>query len=134
MLTALPTRSDAEVWERSKDPDYEDRVEVWESPLLTGTSKGTIKENYVLEDPNISSFKDLTGYQPVVGTKTTTIELGNYTFQKFSGEISQRRRARILERRNKLYLAVLTALKQLNQTEVVRTEVDSEDILNFIFG
>jgi len=134
MLSSIPTRSDAELWEKSTSPDYEGRFEIWETPLIKGVSKSTMKEHYVLEDPNLKHLKDFAGYNPPVAVKNITVELGDYTTQKFSGEISHQRRARILKRRTTLLTAIVKALKELNDVDTTPSEGNGEEFLNYIFS
>lgn len=131
MLQLIPVRSDATRWTPTTDEEYKDR-DIYETPLITGTSKTTIKESYVLDDPNIKHFKDLSGYNAQVAQKNTTEELGTYTHQHFSGQFSHRERAYILQRRSRLLAEVIEALKRCNESIVVSSKLDSEKILGYI--
>ena len=130
MIKAIPVRSDAEIWNESNNPD-DDKREIWESPQLTGVRKTGIKESYILTDPNIAQAK--TNYTPQIGQKNTVVELGDYTHQRFSGEISQRERAMMLERRDALLVAVIEALKVCNECEIEESELNAKRVFGYIF-
>jgi len=130
MLEALPVRSDSVEWEKSDAEMYKDK-EIFQTPLLSGTNITTAKEDRILKDPNVS--KDSPNYTPTVTTITTTVELGDYTMQNFSGEWSQRQRAEVLQRRGKLTTAIIEALKRCNEVEVVESELNSEKIFGYLF-
>lgn len=130
MYATLPVRSDAQNWLPSTSEDYSGR-KVYESTLLSGINKTTDKESYILEDPNIGKNPNYNP-APQMGVKTTTKELGDYTQQFFTGEISQRERAEILQRRQTLYTAVITALKEANEVEAVPSELTSEKLFGYI--
>ena len=53
MISVIPVRADSQIWKRCDLDEYADR-NIWESPLISGTSRTTLKEEYILEDPNIS--------------------------------------------------------------------------------
>ena len=129
MLTSIPVRSDAEIWNKSSNNEYTGR-EIWESPLLSGTSKTSIKEEYILADPNLGK---VTGtYTPKTSLKTITQEVGDYTVQEFSGEWSHRERAGALKRRSDLLIAVTKALKESNECEIVESTLTAERIFGYI--
>jgi len=130
MLSSIPVRSDAEIWNKTTNVEYDGR-EIWESPLLSGVSKTSTKEEYILADPNLSK---VTGtYTPKTSLKTITQEVGDYTVQEFSGEWSHRERAGALKRRNDLLIAVTKALKESNECEVVKSDLTAERIFEYIF-
>lgn len=131
MLINVPVRSDGELWGKSADPDYKGRA-VWQSPLSEGKSTTTTKEQYILKDPNIGN--DRTGYVPQVSQKDTVVELGTWTRQKFSGEVGQRDRAMMLDRRDKLLLGVIEALKKCNEAESVASELNAKRVFGYIFN
>ena len=110
---------------------YKNRA-VFESPKIEWINKTTEKENYILKDPNVD--KNSPNYTPTVATKTTTVELGEYTQQRFSGEWSQRKKAEALQRRAKLVTAIIEALKKCNEVETVDSELDSDKIFGYLFG
>lgn len=126
----IPVRNDDERWTKTSNDSYANR-NVFESDERAGISKSVIKESYILSDPNIGKV-DGAKYTPQMGTKDTIIELGDYTYQKFSGESSHVERAGILARRTKLLTAVIEALKVSNDVEVVPSEMTSDKIFNFL--
>lgn len=130
MIANIPVRSDSENWDVTNEEQYEGRV-IYESPLISGTNITTTKEDYILKDPNVS--KDSPSYVATVAQKTTTVPLGDYSIQKFSGQWSQRQRAAALKRTAVLYVAVIEALKKCNEAEAIESELTSELIFGYIF-
>lgn len=131
MLNNIPVRSDSEVWKESDDETYSDR-NVYETPLLEGVNKSTEKESYILKDPNVDSSSP--NYTPTVAHKTTTIELGDYTHQRFSGQWSSRQKASALKRRSHLLTAIIEALKTCNEIESLESELNSDKIFGYLLG
>ena len=132
LLSSIPVRSDAEEWKPTQNEMYKDR-EIFESPLVTGVNITTEKESYILKDPNVAASGG-TNYVPQVAVKTSIVELGDTTMQKFSGEWSQRQRAEALKRRTVLLTAITKALKECNEVEVVQSTVTSDKIFGYLFG
>ncbi len=132
MLETIPVYSDATIWEKNDGDTYKDRI-VMQSELLKGMNNTITKEHYILEDPNVGKLKSGEAYTPQIGAKDTTVELGNYTMQEYTGEISQRERANILQRRNTLHTAVIETMKKCNECEVVESGMTSDKIFGFIF-
>ena len=131
MLGVIPVRSDAEQWGICKQEAYNGRA-VFEGPLLEGTNITSVKEDYILKDPNVSDQSP--NYNAKVAQKTTVMELGEYTVQKFSGQWSQRQRAEALGRHTTLYVAVIEALKVCNEVEIENSELNSKSIFGYIFN
>ena len=129
MYSTIPTRSDAEVWEETSNEQYVGR-NIFDSPITSGINKTTTKESYILPDPNAD--KAGANYKPQIATKDTIEELGEYTFQKFSGEYSHRQRAEILRRRERLLVSIVEALKIANEVEAVPSVVTSDKIFNYL--
>ena len=77
-------------------------------------------------------MKDSSKYTAVLGSKDTVLELGDYTLQQFSGEYSHRQRAEILARRSKLLSAVIEALKEANDKEVVKSNLTALVLFNYL--
>jgi len=133
MLQNIPVYSDSRIWEKNTTDTYKDR-KIMQSTLIEGRNKSTQKEDYILEDPNLSKLKSGESYQPMTATRTTVVDLGQYTFQEFTGEVSQRERANILSRRNALLTSVVEALKTCNECEVIESELTSDKIFGYIFS
>lgn len=130
MYESLPVREDNQTWNPTNNESYRGR-KIFESNLLSGVSKSVMKESYILPDPNIGKG-DGSKYTPQIATKDTVIELGDYTYQKFTGEASHVERAAILGRRTKLLTAVIEALKVANEAEIVPSEMTSDKLFNFL--
>lgn len=130
MYASIPVRSDSEIWNKSENEMYKGR-NVYESVANSGTKKSTTKEQYILTDPNITKDSGAK-YIPQVATKDTIIDLGDYTFQKFTGEWSHRERAGLLRRRQVLLIALTEALKTANEVEAVNSEITSSKIFDYL--
>lgn len=130
MYETIPVRNDDETWTKSANDMYASR-NIYESSLRTGVQKSVMKESYILPDPNIDKLEGAK-YTPQIATKDTVIELGDYTFQKFSGEFSHVERAGILARRSKLLSAVIESLKMANDAEAIPSEMTSDKIFNYL--
>jgi hypothetical protein len=131
MYEHIPVRTDSLVWRKSSDSTYAGR-EVWETELISGVKKTTVKEAYILPDPNIKSLGDGANYQPMVAQKDTVMELGDFTHQRFSGEFSHKERADILYRRQRMLTAVLEALKASNEVESVSSEMTAKKLFGYL--
>lgn len=127
----IPVRSDTENWEPSNDPEYAKR-EVWEAPVLKTTTKTTTITSRILEDPNIANLKDGAKYTPQVVEVKKQEETGDATMQKFSGEISHVERAAMQRRKSNLSIAILAALKEANDAEVVESQMTAEKLFNYL--
>lgn len=130
MLDNIPVRPDSQVWKLSEAEEYKDRV-IWETELISGISRTTVKEEYILHDPNVAAGK-ITNYSPQVAVKTNTLEIGDYTSQHFSGQWSHRERAGVLKRKSDLLIAVIQALKECNNCEVVKSDLTAVKIFEYI--
>lgn len=133
MYSSIPVRSDSEIWNPSTAEQYHGRSGIFESPALTGTKKSVQKESYILSDPNIAAI-DGARYAPQLAQRDTIVELGDYTFQKYSGEWSHRQRAELLKRRQSLLTAVTEALKVANDVEAVNSGLTAEKIFSYLHG
>lgn len=131
MYESIPVRSDAEEWEHSTEEAYTNRA-VFQTKRIEGVKKSTTKESYILTDPNVANLKDTAKYTPVVASKDTIIELGEYTHQRFSGEFTPTQRATILQRRHKLLAAVVVALKECNDAETIQSELTADKLFTYL--
>ena len=132
MLSKIPVRSDADIWEKSLSPDYTDRA-IFETELYKGTVKTTVKEPYILSDPNLSGRELPANYNAPVVQRDTVLELADYTKQNFSGEWSQHEKALSLSRRATLLTAIIEALKVANDCEIVQSEMTAKRIFDYLF-
>jgi len=132
VLENIPVRSDSVIWDKNTTEQYADR-DIFQTNLSEGVEKTTVKESYILADPNIGA-SSTRAYTPQIAQKNTVHELGDYTHQYFSGEMSQRDRATILKRRSTLLTAIIEALKQCNDVEVVKSKLNSDKIFNYLLG
>lgn len=131
LLSSIPVRSDAEIWNKTNDEEYTGRA-IWETPLQSGVTRTSVKEEYILEDPNIGKISG-GSYTPKVSSKTLSMDVGDYTTQNFSGQWSQRERAYALKRRNDLIVAVTAALKEANDCQVIESTLTANKIFGYIF-
>lgn len=131
MLESLPVRPDNKIWEKTLSPEFNGR-DVFESELLKGENVTTEKESYIVQDPNIAKIDGLK-YTPILADKSTKKVLGNYTYQEYSGEVTHIYRANTLRRLSVLKTAVIVALKEANDCEVVQSDLNADKIFNYLF-
>lgn len=129
MYSEIPVRTEDEIWKKSTDPQYAKR-EVFEGILMSGEQKSTVKESFILPDPNVSP--ESPAYKPTVGSKDTIIKLGEYTYQKYSGEWNHRERAEVLRRRSVLLAAVIEALKVANDVETIDSDMTAKKLFGYL--
>lgn len=130
MYETLPVRSDSEVWTKA-DGDYAGR-EVFCTPMLKGVTRTTESEEVILKDPNLDPAHLPANYNAKTTVKKKTVEIGDYTMQKFSGEWTQTQKAQLLDRKSRLLNAVIAALKEVNDVEAAKSNLDVKAVLNFI--
>jgi len=133
MYETLPVRRDDIKWVRSNDSEMKSE-NIWETEVFESANRTTLKESYILPDPNIQLLKDGAGYKPQIASKDTQVILGTQTVQHFSGEVSHRDRAAMLHRLSKLKEAVREALAKANEVEVVQSGLTAEKIFGYIHG
>lgn len=131
MYSNIPVRGDDEDWNKTSEDQYKSR-NVYESKKQEGVRKSITKESYIISDPNVKELKDSSSYKPQVATKDTVTELGDYTYQKFSGEWSHRERAELLRRRTKLLSAVIEALKISNEAEAISSNMTADKLFGYL--
>lgn len=130
MYENIPVHTENEIWNPTTFEQYRGRS-IKEGVLQSSVVRTSEKESYILPDPNIKEGK-AGNYQPQLGTKTTIIELGNATRQKFTGEWSHRQRAEVLGRRSKLLVALTEALKVANEAETVASEMTATKLFAYL--
>lgn len=131
MYDNVPVRSDSEVWEPCTDPEYNGR-EVYQTPMQVGVTRTTESEEVILKDPNLDPAKLPANYNAKVTVKKRTVETGDYTIQKFTGAWTQRQKAEVLRRRSQLLAAVTEALKEVNDVETEKPNLDVETLISFL--
>ena len=133
MIATIPVRDRQEIWFATNSDDYADKEGIYETERVEEINKTTVKESYILPDPNFVNKENMSGYTPIQGTKNTIKELGKGTRQKFSGEWSELQRAQALKRIQELDLAVTDALKRANDVPVVESDMKAATIFDYIF-
>lgn len=131
MYERIPVYSDSEIWKPTNNAEYGNR-EILENELVKGVSRTTETTEEILRDPNIDPANIPANYRAAIVQRKTTVEVGDYTHQKFTGEWSQKQRADLLNRRSKLLKAVIAALKEVNDQEVVEPNIDANALLDYI--
>lgn len=131
MYERIPVYSDSEIWTPTQNTEYKGR-EILENELMKGVSRTTETKEEILKDPNIDPANIPANYRAAIVQRKTTVEVGDYTMQKFTGEWSQKQRADLLNRRSKLLKAVIAALKEVNDQEVVESNLDANALLDYI--
>lgn len=133
LLENIPVREDNKVWNPTQNVIYKDR-EVFETPLISGVSKTTEKEEVILKDPNLDPSHLPNNYNAKTTIRSKVVEIGDYTIQNFSGEWTQEQKAKALRRLSGLYGAVVSALKEVNDMETLPPNVHVESLTSYIFG
>lgn len=131
MYAQLPVRSDAEIWKETTDEMYVGR-EIFETDLSKGIKRTETKTDYILEDPNLKNMTDSSRYSPQRATKSSIIEVGDYTVQNFSGETTQRYKASILDRRSTLLEAIEAAIKEANDVAVTYSDMTAKKLFDYL--
>ena len=131
MYERIPVYSDSEIWKPTNNAEYGNR-EILENELVKGVSRTTETTEEILRDPNIDPANIPANYRAAVVQRKKTVEIGDYTHQRFTGEWSQKQRADLLNRRSKLLKAVIAALKEVNDQEVVESNLDANALLDYI--
>lgn len=132
MLNRIPVRSDAVLWEKTKNENYAGR-EIYETPLLSGVTRTTEKEEVILKDPNLQPDHLPSNYVARTTVKNKLVETGDYTMQEFSGEWSQVQKANILKHRSELLAAVIAALKDVNDIEASDSNLNVDAMMEYLF-
>jgi hypothetical protein len=131
MYSNIPVRSDSSVWTPTVVEMYKSRL-VFDGEITGGIKKSITKESYILPDPNLSAMKDSSSYKPQIGNKDTVMELGTYSYQKFTGEWSHRERAGLLRRKSVLLGAVIEALKTANEAEAIESAITGDILIDYL--
>jgi hypothetical protein len=113
MYDNIPTREEDKIWKTTDEDIYEGR-EVFEGQLEEGFTKTTLKEQYILPDPHPDQKRP-----PMVADKNTTVNIGQFSSQQFSGAASMRERAEIMARLDVLHKATVEAIEKANDTDVI---------------
>lgn len=100
--------------------------------MTKGVTRTTESEEVILKDPNINPEKLPANYNARVTVKKRTVETGDYTLQNFTGAWTQRQKAELLRRRSQILAAVIEALKEVNDVETERPNLDVQKLVNFI--
>lgn len=130
MIESIPVRSDAEIWNPTTNELYDGRNEIFASEMNQYINKTTEKETYILSDPHAGE----SNRPPQVSVKTTVIELGSGSTQKFSGEWTQAQKATVLKRRTELLAAIKAALEEANSVELVQSKIDGANLLRYLLN
>jgi hypothetical protein len=60
------------------------------------------------------------------------VEVGDSTHQEFTGEWTQHKRAELLRRKSELLSAITVALKEVNEIEAVKSNLNADALVNFL--
>lgn len=128
LLTEIPVRKEDVIWTKSTESLFEDR-DIYESPKEEGYAKTTLKETYIVHDPHI---KDSPGRAPIIADKNTQVNIGQYTAQQFSGEMTLLQRAKMYVRYETLYKGIISALETANNVVAIKSQLGNK-VLDYIF-
>lgn len=132
MYETIPVRAEDEIWTPATAENFK-REGVFETAMVQSVVKTTEKEPFILQDPNLDKV-DGAKYMPQVVARNVVYELGDSTYQKFSGEWSHRQRASLLRRHHVLLTAVVEALKKSNEVEAIQSTLTSAKIFDYLHG
>lgn len=137
MYATIPVRSDSEVWNPTTDEMYDGRL-IYETERQIGIKRTVSKHERILEDPNILKLAekgaDVSRYTPTKTVIDTAVEIGDYTWQHFSGEATHRYKAGILAKRSELLKAINGAIKEANDVAVVESEFSAQQLFSYLHG
>jgi hypothetical protein len=119
MVAVLPVRDESQIWTPSTDDMYANR-DVFQTPRVDGFAKTTLKTSYILTDPHADKNPNR---PPMLGEESKQVNIGAYTSQMYSGQLSMRERAEMLVRLDTLYKGVIAALEKANNVEVVQSDL-----------
>lgn len=128
VINELPIRDEKVVWNKTAKDYYGER-DIWETPVIKGFSKTTLKRTEIVHDPHI---KEAPNRAPVPVQIETQVNIGEFTEQKFSGETTMLERAQILAKYDKLYSAIIEALEKANDEESMESDLGHK-FLSYIF-
>ena len=131
MYVNIPVRSDAKIYEACTDEEYQGR-EIVQTPISRSVERTTEKEEVILKDPNIDPAHLPANYRSTTVVKTKMVEVGDSTHQEFTGEWTQHKRAELLKRKSELLSAITIALKEVNEIDAVRPNLDAEALISFL--
>lgn len=129
MIKELPIRSETSIWTKTTAPEFEGREGIWETPIDSGHATTTLKRMEVVADPYV---KEAPGRAPVVQQVDSKVNVGKYTKQRFSGEITNLQRATMEVKINTLYQAVIEALETANNIDSEESTL-GDKVLDFLF-
>lgn len=130
MYETIPVHTEDEIWGPAKVENFKGPG-VLETEIVRSIVKTTDKEPYILDDPNLEKIEGAK-YMPQVVARNIVRELGDASYQKFTGEWSHRQRATLLRRHHILLVAVVEALKKSNEAEALKSELTSEKIFDYL--
>jgi hypothetical protein len=128
ILGELPIRDEKSVWKKTTRDLYGQR-DVWETPLVEGYAKTTLKRTEIVNDPHI---KEAPNRPPVPVQIETQVNIGHWTEQKFSGEITDIQKAEILVKYDQVYNGIVEALENCNNIESHPSDLGKR-FLEYIF-
>lgn len=128
IIQELPIRDEKVIWNKTAK-DYYGTRDIWETPVVEGFSKTTLKRTEIVNDPHI---KDAPGRPPVGVQIETQVNVGHFTEQKFSGEITMLERAQILVKYDQLYNGIIEALENCNNVDSEESDLGKK-FIDYIF-
>ena len=96
---------------------------------MHGFSKTTLKRTEIVNDPHI---KDAPNRPPVPVNIDTQVNIGKFTEQKFSGEITMLERAEILGKYDLVYNGIVEALASSNNVDAAESDL-GQKFIDYIF-
>ena len=131
MYRNIPVREDNVVWRPTTNGEYAGR-KIFETEEIKGQTRTGENEEIILKDPNVDPQHLPANYQAKTTVKRRQVVTGDYTVQNYTGEWTHRQRAELLNRKSKLLEAVITALKDINDSESIDTGLDVEKFVGYL--
>lgn len=131
MYRNIPVREDNVVWRPTTNGEYAGR-KIFETEEIKGQTRTGENEEIILKDPNVDPQHLPANYQAKTTIKRRQVVTGDYTVQNYTGEWTHRQRAELLNRKSKLLEAVITALKDINDSESIDTGLDVEKFIGYL--
>lgn len=126
IYSEIPTRELTTFWEVTDNQDFSNR-DIYQTRKEEGFSKTTKKTQFIINDPHASQGNRA----PQVGSMDEQLNIGIYSTQKFSGEVNISEKAQMLKKIDTLYKAVLAALEEANDVQIVESDLGTH-LFNYI--
>lgn len=129
IINELPIRDEKVHWVPTTNMDLYQGRNVYETPMIKGFSKTTLKRTEIVNDPHI---KEAPNRAPVSVVVENQVNVGEYTEQKYSGEITNLERATLQVKYDHLYTAIIEALETANNADSLESDL-GDKMVEYLF-